>query len=313
MKVGQLALRQLQSQLATEGVCLRIGPFVARLSSPLPAAAELVYQLYTDYDLVDFPNFIDFRLRLVPARGLARFLRDRVRLIVDGEQWCRCPPSIAPAYLEWGINWCIFRGAHHLLVVHAAVVAREGKALIMPAESSSGKSTLAAALMHSGWRLLSDELALVCPESGLVVAATKPVCLKNESIAALQRFAPEAEFGPVLADPDNQLQVAHVRPKPSCVAASDQSAAPRLIVFPQFVAGAGTSLEPLTPAAGFMKLAQGCFNYMLLGGAGFNLVGRMIEQCACYDLTFGDLAAAVDAIDGIELGRTLAAEAQLAR
>lgn len=313
MKIAQLSLKHLRSRLSAEGVCLRIGPFLAQLSSPLSAAAVLLYQLYTDYVLVDSPPFIDFRLQLEPVRGIGRFHRDSIRLVVDGESWQRCPPSIAPAYLEWGLNWCIFRRAHHLLVVHASVVERNGHALIMPAQSASGKSTLAAALMHSGWRLLSDELALVCLESAAIIPATKPICLKNESLNALREFAPDAKFGPVYTDPREKLEVAHVRPLPSCVAASSEPAVPRLIVFPRFVVGSPASLEPLTPAAGFMKLAQGCFNYMLLGQVGFDLVGRIIDQCDCYELTFGDLAAAVDALDALEPVQATSAEPQLAR
>jgi hypothetical protein len=86
-----------------------------------------------------------------------------------------------------------------------------------------------------------------------------------------------------------------------------------LVVFPRFVAGAHASLEPLTPAAGFMKLAQSCFNYMVLGQTGFDLVGRLIDECECFELTFGDLAAAVDAINGLEMDPVVPEEVQLAR
>jgi hypothetical protein len=43
------------------------------------------------------------------------------------------------------------------------VLERGGRALLLPAPSGSGKSTLCAGLAFNGWRLLSDELALLDP------------------------------------------------------------------------------------------------------------------------------------------------------
>ena len=95
------------------------------------------------------------------------------------------------------MNWCISAHAHQFLILHAAVLERGGVALIMPAPPGSGKSTLCAALALSGWRLLSDELALIDPGSGRVWPLCRPVSLKNRSIEVIRHFAPEAVFGPV--------------------------------------------------------------------------------------------------------------------
>ena len=64
------------------------------------------------------------------------------------------------------------------LIIHAAVVERNGFALLLPAPPGSGKSTLCAGLIHHGWRLLSDELALIDPETATLQAIPRPVSLK---------------------------------------------------------------------------------------------------------------------------------------
>ena len=45
--------------------------------------------------------------------------------------------------------------------------------------------------------------------------------------------------------------------------------------------------------AAFRQLAFNCFNYRLMGEAGFRAVARMIEQMDCYTFAFGDLQRAV--------------------
>src|SRR3546814_17273791 len=68
--------------------------------------------------------------------------------------------------LEWGLNWCIGAHGHQFLIIHAAVIERNGLAAILPGAPGSGKSTLTACLVHNGWRLLSDAMALVSLQGG---------------------------------------------------------------------------------------------------------------------------------------------------
>src|SRR3546814_3330456 len=84
--------------------------------------------------------------------------------------------------LEWGLNWCIGLHGHRYLIIHAAAIERNGLAVILPGAPGSGKSTLTAFLVHHGWRLLSDELALVSLHDGRLTALARPIGLKNRSI-----------------------------------------------------------------------------------------------------------------------------------
>ncbi len=52
-----------------------------------------------------------------------------------------------------------------LVFVHAAVVEHNGRAFLLAAPSGSGKSTLCWALLHHGFRLMSDELAPADPRT----------------------------------------------------------------------------------------------------------------------------------------------------
>jgi len=195
---------------------------------------------------------------------------------------------------EWGLNWCVSTRAHRFLIVHAAVLERGGRALIMPAPPGSGKSTLTAALCgRGGWRLLSDELTLIGLDDGLVLPNVRPVSLKNSSIGIIRHYLPNAVLSPPVTD-TTKGTVAHMRAPADSVARGDESALPAWVVFPQYAADAPITLEPLAPAATFMELAGNSFNYSVLGERGFHALGRLIDQVQGYRFRYSKLDEALE-------------------
>jgi hypothetical protein len=68
--------------------------------------------------------------------------------------------------------------ADGLVFVHAGAVAWEGRALVLPGRSRSGKSELVAALVRAGAAYLSDEFA-VFDGDGLVHPYARPIALRQ--------------------------------------------------------------------------------------------------------------------------------------
>ena len=66
-----------------------------------------------------------------------------------------------------------------LFFLHAASLEWRGAAVVLAADSGSGKSTTAWALLHHGFRYLSDELACIEPDTLRVFAYPHAVCLKR--------------------------------------------------------------------------------------------------------------------------------------
>jgi HprK-related kinase A len=159
------------------------------------------------------------------------------------------------ACLEWGLNWCVSSHCHQYLIIHAASVERNGAALILPGPPGSGKSTLCAGLVTRGWRLLSDELTLLEFPTGNIVPLPRPVSLKNASIDAIRRFAPNAKLGPPVHD-TVKGSVAHMKPPTESVHRATEVARPRWIVLPRYEHGAAVQLTALSKARAFMHLAD---------------------------------------------------------
>lgn len=244
-------------------------------------------------------GFADFHVRIARPGGLRRWVKRQVVFQFDGRPpFHPLPGEQAFPILEWGLNWCVSAHCHQYLIVHAAVVERSGRALLLPAPPGSGKSTLCAALVQRGWRLLSDELALLEPATGAAVPLARPVSLKNASIEVIRRFAPEALLGETVHD-TLKGSVAHMKPPAEAVRRAMEPAQPRWLVMPRYTAGASATLEPLPRGRAFMQLADSSFNYHLHGRAGFEVLADVVQACDCFEFEYGRLEEAVAVLEAM--------------
>lgn len=298
MRLSQLPTDELRRQLAGAGLWIRTGPFSQRVRSRIPLVAEGLAELYGQFELDGTHEaFADFHVSVNPPASLRRWLRPQVAFSFDGLQPFKpLPRDQAFPMLEWGLNWCVSTQAHQYLIIHAAVVEKNGLAAILPAPPGSGKSTLAAGLVLSGWRLLSDELALVDRKTGLIQPLPRPVSLKNRSIEVIRRFAPEVFVNRPSHDTVKGT-VAHMRPPGDSVLRQHEAARPGWVIFPKWEAGAAATLTPRSRAQTFMFLAQNAFNYSHLGADGFRVGTALIDQTSCYDFHYSHLHEAVAAFD----------------
>src|SRR5260370_23490113 len=86
------------------------------------------------------------------------------------------------------------------LFVHAGVVGWQGRAILLPGRSHSGKSTLVAALLRAGATYYSDEYA-VLDARGRVHPFAKPLSLRQSEGEPPRRLPAEALGGRTGVDP----------------------------------------------------------------------------------------------------------------
>lgn len=302
MRIGDLSGQALHERMSSDGISIAIPPVTVRVRSPLRLFAEHLRALYGEYETVDTHEFADADLRLLPARGIRRRLRPQVEFIVDGVMpFERVPIDHALPMFEWGLNWVFCNRVNQYLLLHAAVVERNDRAVLLPAWPGSGKSTLAASLSCRGWRFLSDEFAVVSFDDAKVLPFARPAALKNESIAVMRAFDAEAFIGPVFPK-TRKGDVAHFRVPIESVRRAREPARIGAIVFPDFQVGAAVELLPLGRTTAFLKLAGNSFNYEVVGERGFRAVASIIERCPSYILRYGDLSAAHAALHEVVRG-----------
>lgn len=274
-------------------VTIKIGYFNVGLSTSIREVATHIETLYDNYEKPGNKGFIDFHVRLASPSSIRKFFRRQVVFSFDGYiPFKPLPFAQAPAMFEWGLNWCIATHSHFNLIIHAAVVESNGRTFIFPGMPGSGKSTLCAALVCRGWRLFSDEMALVSIEDGLLAPVPRPISLKNQSIPLIKGFSEQAVFGQIVADTAKGT-VGHMKVPAASIKLSEKQAAPTFLIFPKYKPDADTKLTSISKGQAMVRVAADCFNYNVLGARGFNCLGDLINQCECYEFEYSRLDEAV--------------------
>jgi len=241
-------------RLRDAGIHFRIGRISISVRSELEDVLEDFALLYDSCrgsrTAADRTIHMDVRASKRSALGGKRFA-----VFGDGEQLftSRRRDEVLP-YLEWGINWRVIATRGEYLQLHAATLAYDGQAVVFAGPSGTGKSTLAAGLLARGWSYLSDEFALVDPDTLHVPPFPKALCIKAGSFDLVERLHlplwrrrhyVKAFKGPVgYIRAQDVARQAETSPRPI-----------RLVVFPRYAEGGEPRLYPVPRARAAFSLA----------------------------------------------------------
>jgi len=270
-----------------------VGPASFRLLSEWAKPLDQMRRLYGDYPT---PEIVDYTVRLEATSFLRRFIRPSAQ--INGDYML---PDAAPLpvdqgllALEMGMNLQMALGWRRQMILHASAVERGSKALIMTGESGSGKSTLSALLGVNGWRFMGDEFALIDPHTHQAVPYPRLISLKNEAIAAMQKTASSASFGPLMeATPKGDIR--HMVPPTDAIARMTERAKPALLLFPRF--GHESAVRDMPPSEVFMRLTQASTNYVALGEPGFEALTKFVQDVPARAVDYRSGEEAMELVD----------------
>ncbi len=275
-------------------ISLNVGPRVFRVGSDWRAPIAALEGLYRDYPQ-PAKSVPDFTVRLEATAWHRRLIRPQITIAGDYTL-----PDAAPVSLDHGLiaaemamNLQMALGERRFLILHAASVEKDGKALIITGESGAGKSTLSAILSANGWRFMGDEFVLIDPVGGMAHAFPRPISLKNEAINVVQKLLPNAHYGPIQAG-TAKGDIRHLAPNVAAIGAMHETAKPALILFPRF--GSSEDVREMGTGEIFVRLTQASTNYTVLGEGGYDALTRLVTTVPTRALDYPDTKTALSVV-----------------
>lgn len=199
--------------------------------------------------------------------------------------------ALALAYLIWQINQRAVAVSGARLLLHAAAASRGDRAVLLPAPSGGGKSTLVAGLVAAGFEYLTDDVCAVDGNGSCALPYPKPIAIAASAVHKLF----DRPGAPVITGARNRFVGDDAFLSAADLGGTVASGAvpAKLVVVPDYRAGATTRLEPLSRAEAAVLLAEQSFNFNDLGAPGLFAIGELVRGCTCHRLTYSDLAAGV--------------------
>lgn len=172
--------------------------------------------------------------------------------------------------------------------LHAATLARDGAAIVMPAPAGNGKSTLAAYLAASGWTYCADDTTTLDPRRRVLPLPTA-IGLKAGSLSVLDRLYPGLGSLQVHEYGDKAARYLALDPRRSAGTPLDLSA----MVFPKYAPDVEPSLRKISAAEAAARLMEAGIG---LGGtltsAKLEWFAGLVERTPCWALGYDSLPGA---------------------
>jgi hypothetical protein len=171
--------------------------------------------------------------------------------------FCARNEEVAP--VAKGLIWtAVLRRQDYLVHIHAGVVSGRAGCVLLPAAPGAGKSTLTIALVHAGFDLLSDEVALL-GEDLMVSPFPTAICVKQSGIDVVARHYPHIRELPVHLRGDGK-HVVYLPPPLGRVPPDGTRRSVCGIVFPRYRQGTETMSRVLSPPEALARLLAQCLN-----------------------------------------------------
>lgn len=224
----------------------------------------------------------------------------RVSLLADGERLgsSRSVVDLLGAF-AWHVNRSVIDASvDRYLLMHAACAVTGGITVVLAGDMESGKTTTIAGLLRDGFDYVTDEAVAVDPVSCTVSPFPKTLSLDRGSWALFPECRP-ADVG----FPRRQWFVSPHQLGSRSI--GHRVAPPRVILFPQYVAGAQTAILPVSGAEAGHELARTTFHVGRHARRNLETVARLVARATVARLRIGDLDDAVSAVADLVSQRIL--------
>lgn len=268
------------------------GLYTYRLTGLPPSLLASLQHLYPN-SISNALSVADYQIDISKTSLLRTLLRPQVAITIDGHQPFNpiSPNKLLPS-IEWAMNWCIAAYDHTHLLIHCSVVEKNGKVVLFPAKSGSGKSTTSAYLALHGWHLFFDEMAVIELSTGKVQPVFRPTSLKNESVDIIKPFINthnNAHLSDIVAG-THKGTIGHLRPHDRHTFNSFVPVVPSAVVYLNYEPNIALEVYEVDQSIGFSKLIVNAFNYSVIGEPAFHALVNIVGNASIYEASYSSLA-----------------------
>lgn len=141
-----------------------------------------------------------------------------------------------------------------LLVVHGSAVAAANVCCILAGAGGSGKTTLAAGLVASGYTLVADDVLPIGAGNGLAVPIPMSMCIKEGSWTVLNDLYPDSDTYHIYSRFGKSVRF--YPPPPAAVPHWSKRYRVNFVLFPRYSAGSSPKIIPMAPYDILAELLQ---------------------------------------------------------
>ncbi len=184
------------------------------------------------------------------------------------------------------------------LLFHAAAICKDKQVVIMPGDSGKGKTTMTAALLTKGFRYLSDEIALINPNTSKVYPFPLPLSIKSGSLPILKKYYPDISDYQIFQRLDKK-QVRYYPIAEKNIIPLHQGYPLKGIIFMNFDKNAKTALAELDNLNALKLLVKTCSSNRPLGVQDVEGLLKLITRTQCHSFTFSEIEESTKLLEHI--------------
>ncbi len=182
------------------------------------------------------------------------------------------------------------------VILHAAAVSNGRGCIVLPGHGGCGKSTLATALLYSGFDYFGDDLVPLAQGTRQAIPVPMAPKIESGSIEVLSRFDPDICQLPAFRVGEN-CATRYLTSRTLAEGVQTERLPVRFMVFPQFSSTDSTSLVPISSFQALENLLQsGAFLRRPLDRGAINDLVAWVTEVPAFHLRYDDLSEAVEHI-----------------
>jgi len=290
----------MQLNATTRYYCfIKVLSFIAKLNFNSCFLLREFQKLHSAFKFVDTENRFDQEyevLAQIKEEGKHLLVRD-ADIVYETSDWVDSLIKLQEFFLDDFIGFT--RDQYYLL--HSAIVVKNGKAILLPGASRSGKSTLCIALLKNGFKYISDEIAAIDLKTFRASGFPRAISIREKTLRLFPTLNPEINCCQYqLLNTRGISKICYGIPYKGNLASMNKFFPLSAIVFPKYNTKGRTVLHEVSHSSlAIYNLMECSINQLWLKEKGFRTATGLVKRTNCYNLQTNNLAEACEIINRI--------------